>query len=93
MLGASAVYIPSVQSKLALSAPQKQQIEAIRLEGVSYVGKINHQFEDGKIGFHDRIKLLHDRRMAQGASLMKVLTPEQRAALLTLEGKKFSFQV
>lgn len=93
VLGASAVLVPSVQSKLSLSDKQKQQIESIRLSGLTYVGKINHQFEDGKIGFYDRIKLLHDRRMAQGASLMKVLTPEQRAALLTLEGKKFSFQV
>ncbi|CAN5372144.1 hypothetical protein BH09VER1_BH09VER1_06010 [soil metagenome] len=93
VLGASAVYVPSVQGKLSLTAKQKQQIEAIRLAGLSYVGKINHQFEDGKIGYYDRMKLLHDRRMSLGVSLMKILTPEQRAALLTLEGKIFSFQV
>jgi len=93
MLGASAVFVPSVQGKLSLSDKQKQQVESIRLSGLAYVGKINRQFEEGKIGYSDRIKLLHDRRMSQGASLMKVLTPEQRAALLTLEGKKFSFQV
>lgn len=93
ILGATVVYTPSVQDQLSLSAKQKQQIEAIRLSGRSYVSSLNRQFEDGKIGFHDRLRLLHDRRVAQGALLMKVLTPQQRATLVTLEGKKFSFRV
>lgn len=90
VLGATALYVPSVQKKVGLTEKQKQQVEAIRQSGLEYVGKINHQFEDGRIGYQDRVGLLRARRLSQGTSLLKLLTPEQRDLLVSLGGGKFS---
>jgi hypothetical protein len=90
ILGATKLYSPSVQSKIALTDQQKQAIEAIRLKGLAYVGQVNHQFEDGQISFQDRLGLLRSRRVSQGTALFKVLTPAQRSAFLALGGRKFA---
>jgi len=90
VLGATRLYSPAVQSKIGLTEKQKQAVEAIRLKGLAYVGKVNHQFEDGQIGPKDRLELLRSRRISQGSALLKVLTPEQRNAFLSLGGKKFA---
>jgi Spy/CpxP family protein refolding chaperone len=87
-LGATMLYSPSVQAKLKLTGEQKSQIEAIRQKGISYVGKINRKFEEGKIGQQQRIQLLRTRRMTQSEEILRLLTPEQRTAILALEGKK-----
>ena len=90
ILGATKLYSPSVQGKIALTDKQKQAIEAIRLKGLAYVGKVNHQFEEGQISFQDRLGLLRSRRISQGTALFKVLTPAQRSAFLALGGEKFA---
>jgi len=90
LLGATALYTPAVQAKLALTAKQKQQIEAVRLKGVAYVGQINQQFEEGKIGYHDRLELLRTRRLSQGSAILKLLTPEQRETFISLGGEKLA---
>lgn len=90
MLGATRLYSPAVQSKIGLTEKQKQAVEAIRLKGLAYVGKVNQQFENGQITFQDRLELLRSRRLSQGSALLKVLTPEQRNAFLSLGGKKFA---
>ena len=87
-LGATMLYSPSVQAKLKLTGEQKSQIESIRQKGISYVGKINRKFEEGKIGQQQRLQLLRTRRMTQGEEMLRVLTPEQRSAVLAMEGKK-----
>jgi hypothetical protein len=89
-LGATIIYAPSVQRKLDLTEEQKRQIEGIRQQGVSYVGKINRKFEAGKIGRQQRLQLLRNRRTAQGAQILQVLTPKQRSVVLALEGKKLA---
>lgn len=90
ILGATKLYSPSVQGKIALTDKQKQAIEAIRLNGLAYVGKVNHQFEEGQISFQDRLGLLRSRRVSQGTALFRVLTPAQRSAFLALGGEKFA---
>lgn len=90
ILGATALLQPSVQKKVGLTSEQKAQIEAIRLKGVDYVGKINRQFEEGRIGYQEKLDLLRDRRLSQGETLLKLLTPEQRDAFNALGGKKFA---
>jgi len=90
LLGATRLYSPPVQNKIGLTEKQKQSVEAIRLQGLAYVGKVNHQFEDGQISFQDRLELLRSRRVSQGIALLRLLTPEQRTAFLSLGGKKFS---
>jgi len=87
-LGATMLCSPSVQAKLKLTGEQKSQIDSIRQKGISYVGKINRKFEEGKIGQQQRLQLLRTRRMTQGEEMLRVLTPEQRSAVLALEGKK-----
>ena len=57
---------------------------------MAYVAKVNRQFESGKIGFHDRLELLRDRRLDQGEAMLNLLTPEQRQAFQSLGGKKFA---
>jgi hypothetical protein len=88
LLGATMVYTPSVQTKLGLTEEQKQKVEAIRQQGLAYVGKINRKFGAGKIGQQQRIQLLRNRRTKQSAEILQVLTPEQRNAVQALEGKK-----
>lgn len=87
-LGATALFSPAVQQKVKVTSEQKKQIEAIRLKGVDYVGKVNRQFEEGRIGYQEKIDLLRDRRLSQGEILLKLLTPEQRDAFESLGGKK-----
>jgi hypothetical protein len=89
-LGATVLYSPAVQVKLKLTEDQKQRIEAIRQKGVVYVGKINRRFQEGKISQQQRLQLLRSRRMAQGAKMLRLLTPEQRDALLALGGRKIA---
>jgi hypothetical protein len=89
-LGATMVYAPSVQAKLELTEQQKHQVEGIRRQGLAYVGKINRKFEEGKISQQQRLQLLRSRRNAQGAEILRVLTPKQRDAVLALEGKKLA---
>lgn len=93
LLGATALYTPSVQKKVALTGVQKKQIESIRLKGIEYVGRVNRQFEEGKIGYHDRLDLLRSRRISQGAALMKILTPTQRDAFVALGGSKLGSKI
>jgi Spy/CpxP family protein refolding chaperone len=84
------LYSPAVQAKLKLTAEQKQRIEAIRQKGLVYVGKVNRRFQEGKISQQQRLQLLRSRRMAQGAEMLRLLTPEQRNAVLALGGKKIA---
>ena len=87
-LGATLLYSPAVQKKLKLTDEQKQRIEAIRQKGISYVGKVNRKFQEGKISQQRRLQLLRSRRTAQGAEMLRLLTPEQRDAVLALGGRK-----
>lgn len=88
VLGASMLYSPKVQTKVGLTEEQKKQVMGIHGEEKAYVAKINRQFEAGKISFHDRLELLRSRRLSQGTTLLKLLTPEQRDAFLALGGEK-----
>lgn len=90
VLGASMLYSPKVQSRVGLSAEQKSQVSGVHAQEKAYVAKVNRQFEEGKIGYQQRLELLRSRRLAQGGQLMKVLTPAQRDAFLQLGGEKFS---
>jgi hypothetical protein len=89
-LGPTALYSPAVQTKLKLTDEQKRRIEAIRQKGVVYVGKVNRKFQEGKISQHQRLRLLRSRRMAQGAEMLRLLTPEQRDTLLALGGREIA---
>ncbi len=88
VLGASMLYSPKVQGRVGLTVDQKKQVMAVHGEEKAYVAKINRQFETGKISYHDRLELLRSRRLSQGASLLKLLTPAQRDAFLALGGEK-----
>jgi hypothetical protein len=89
-LGTSMLCSPSVQSKLKLSGEQKHRVESIRQRGLTYVGKVNRKFEEGKIGQQQRLQLLRNRRIAQGEQMLRVLTPDQRNEVLALQGKKIA---
>ena len=84
VLGATMLYSPSVQRKLGVTPRQKEQIEAIRARGLTYAGRINRQFEAGRIGMHERLQLLRARRLAQSETLLALLSPGQREAFLAL---------
>ncbi len=88
VLGALIIYTPSVQKELALTPKQLQAVEKIRLSGVKAVGKINHQFEAGKIGYQQRLDLLRARKLAASEALLKVLTPTQKAAFAKLTSQQ-----
>ena len=90
LLGATALFQPSVQKKVGVTPAQRTQFEAIRQKGLVYVGKINRQFEEGRIGYQEKLDLLRDRRLSQGETLLKLLTPEQRDAFNSLGGTKIA---
>lgn len=90
LLGATALFQPSVQKQVGVTAQQQAQFEAIRQKGLAYVGKINRQFEEGRIGYQEKMDLLRDRRLSQGETLLRLLTPEQRDAFNSLGGSKFA---
>ena len=90
VLGAGMLYSPKVQSKLALTVDQKKQVNTALDQEKAYVAKINRQFEAGKISYQDRLELLRNRRLAQGESLLKLLTPGQRDTFLALGGEKIA---
>ncbi|HRJ73024.1 MAG TPA: hypothetical protein PLS03_12440 [Terrimicrobiaceae bacterium] len=90
VLGGTKLISPSVQKKLGLTTKQKLSIEALRRKGLDDVGKVNRQFEEGRISYQERIDLLRDRRLSQAEAFLKVLTPEQRNAFLLLGGAKFT---
>lgn len=90
ILGGTMLNAPSVQARLGLSEKQKQKIESLRQKNLAYVAKVNRQFEEGKIGYFERLSLLRARRVSQGEAALKVLTPAQRDAFLALGGKKLS---
>lgn len=88
VLGAIVLVSPTLQGKLGLSDKQKQKIESLRGKGLAYVSKVNKQFEDGKIGYFEKLKLLRTKRFAVGESMLKVLTPEQKQAYAALGGER-----
>jgi len=88
VLGATTLYSPKVQKTLGLTAQQVASVEKLRQKGLVTVGKINHQFEEGKIGYQERLSLLRSRRLSQGTALLKVLTPAQLTSFEALGGKK-----
>ncbi len=88
VLGALIIYTPSVQKELALTPKQIQAVEKIRLSGLKAVGKINHKFEAGKIGYQERLDLLRARKLASSEALLKVLTPTQKAEFAKLTSQQ-----
>ncbi len=85
-LGASALFLPSVQKSLGLDATQCRKIEEIRVKGLDAVVKVNRDASAGKISPADRINILHERRMANHARLLALLTSAQRTAFAALGG-------
>ena len=86
VLGATLVYAPGNQE----NAPVDRRTKApgrsdSSTRGVAYVGKINRQFEEGKISHQQRLQLLRNRRIAQGAQIVRLLTAEQRNVVQALE--------
>lgn len=90
VLGGTMLVSTKVQKKLGLNATQVTSIEKLRMKGLLYVARVNHQFEDGKISHPERIKLLRERRKTMSAGMLKLLTPPQRDAFSALGGQKFS---
>lgn len=88
VIGAVALASPTLQGKLGLSDKQKTKIESLRGKGLAYVSKVNKQFENGKIGYFEKLQLLRGKRIAIGNSMYKVLTPEQQQAFAALGGAK-----
>jgi hypothetical protein len=90
VLGATVLYSRSVQKKVGVTPAQQAQIAASQKDEHAYTARINRQFEEGKISHHDRIGLLRAKRLAEGETLLRLLTPEQRDALSALSGPEFA---
>ena len=92
-LGATVLFSPSVQARLKLTDAQKREIEAIRQKGITYVGKVNRKFEEGKISQQERLQLLRSRRTAQvrrNASSADSRATEYRAGLGRREDRQLT---
>jgi Spy/CpxP family protein refolding chaperone len=83
-LGASLLYLPSVQERLGLSPGQVRQIKDLQAGADARISEINARFEAGKIGPHQRRALLRKDRLGRNARLEAVLTRSQRAGLESL---------
>lgn len=82
VLGPISIFTPTTQRELGLSADQRSKIESLRLAGLMKVGKINRGYEEGKYGYQERLDKLRKQKSTEGAALLKVLTPAQRASFL-----------
>ena len=79
--------IPAVQQKLQLNADQKAKIASISAKIAAHNGKVNRDFEAGKIGQFERMARLNRYRLEQAAELEAVLTPEQLSKLHSFRKK------
>jgi len=76
--------LPAVQARLQLNRNQRNQISAIQSKFAAYNGKVNHDFEAGKISSFERRARLAKYRAEQSAAMENVLTPAQLAQLTSL---------
>lgn len=77
LLKGFALTLPAVQEKLQLNSEQKAQIATIAEKLATHNGKVNKDFEAGKISPFERTARLNKFRLEQSAALENVLTPEQ----------------
>lgn len=90
MLGGLMLFLPSVQKRLALSKSQLSEVESIRRKGELFASRTTEQYEQGEIGFEERLAILRDYRRKQSASLLRVLSRDQRSTLQSLAGPPIS---
>ena len=76
--------LPAVQARLQLNRDQRNQITAIQSKFDAYNGKVNRDFEAGKISSFERRARLAKYRAEQSAAMENVLTPTQLARLTSL---------
>lgn len=84
VLGATILVSPKVQKELGLNAAQSKKIEALRQKGLGYVDKVNKQFEEGEIGYFEKLELLRSKRLSLNKAMLGVLTPDQQKAFTAL---------
>lgn len=76
--------LPAVQARLQLNREQRNQISAIQSKFANYNGKVNRDFEAGKISPFERRARLAKYRVEQSAAMENVLTPAQLSQLASL---------
>lgn len=76
--------LPAVQARLQLNRDQRNQISSIQAKFTTYNGKVNRDFEAGKISSFERRARLAKYRMEQSAAMENILTPAQLAQLTSL---------
>ena len=86
VLGGTMLLSHSVQKTLKLSVSQIAVIGKLENKGIAYAGSVNQRFEDGKISHHERLILLRTNRTKQAEAMIRLLSPAQRQALMTLCG-------
>ena len=89
MLGGLMLFLPAEQKQLGLGKEQVAALGKIRTEGEGYANRVTASFENGDVTRFERLETLRDYRVKQAAKCLRVLTPVQRKAFQSLQGKDF----
>lgn len=84
LLGATLLYVPSVQKKIGITPSQATQIAEIRAGASDAAAGLNRRYEQGAITEKRRLALLRADRVARGEQILRLLTPLQRDAFRAL---------
>jgi len=88
-LGGRMLFQPCEQKRLGLTGGQVAAIGKIHADGEVYASRITASFEKGDLSLQERLATLRNYRLKQSAKCLRVLTPAQRKAFQSLQGKKF----
>jgi hypothetical protein len=88
-LGGLMLFLPAEQTRLGLTSGQIAEIGKIRNEGEVFASRVTSSYEKGDVSLQERLATLRKHRLKQAAKCLRVLTPAQRKAFQSLQGKEF----
>jgi len=88
-LGGLMLFQPGEQKQLGLTAGQTASIGKLHSDGEGFASRVTSSYEKGDISLQERLATLRNYRLKQSAKCLRVLTPAQRKAFKSLQGKEF----
>ena len=88
-LGGLMLFLPAEQKQLGLTAGQIAAIGKIQSDGEVFASRVTSSCEKGDLSLQERLATLRNYRLKQSAKCLRVLTPAQRKAFQSLQGKEF----
>ena len=87
-LGGLMLFQPDEQKLLGLTAEQIASLGKIRSNGEAFASRVTNLFEKGDLTLQERLTTLRNYRVKESAKALRVLSPKQRKAFISLQGTK-----